>query len=176
MPQVVVADARAAMAPVAARFWGDPTAELRVAGITGTNGKTTTAFLLREVLEAAAVPVRACSAPSSRSSARSRRRSSARRPRRSTSRRTFRRMLEGGDRACAMEVSSHALALHRVDSVRFEVALFTNLTQDHLDFHGDMEDYFLSKRRLFAELAPGVAIGRTSTTPTAAASRRSSSA
>ncbi len=71
---------------------------------------------------------------------------------------TFRRMLEGGDRACAMEVSSHALALHRVDAVRFELALFTNLTQDHLDFHAEMEDYFLSKRRLFDELGPEAAV------------------
>src|SRR5262249_52794014 len=71
---------------------------------------------------------------------------------------TFRRMVEGGDRACAMEVSSHALALHRVDAVRFELAMFTNLTQDHLDFHADMEDYFASKRRLFADLAPEAAV------------------
>ena len=62
---------------------------------------------------------------------------------------TFRRMLDGGDRACAMEVSSHALALHRCDAIHFEVALFTNLTQDHLDFHADMEDYFHAKRMLF---------------------------
>ena len=66
---------------------------------------------------------------------------------------TFRRMLEGGDRACAMEVSSHALALHRADAIHFEVALFTNLTQDHLDFHADMEDYFDAKRLLF-EMGP----------------------
>ena len=70
---------------------------------------------------------------------------------------TFRRMLDGGDRACAMEVSSHALALHRCDAIHFDVALFTNLTQDHLDFHADMEDYFLAKRLLF-EMEPGVAI------------------
>ena len=70
---------------------------------------------------------------------------------------TFRRMLDGGDRACAMEVSSHALALHRADAIHFELALFTNLTQDHLDFHADMEDYFRSKRRLF-EMEPGTAV------------------
>jgi UDP-N-acetylmuramoyl-L-alanyl-D-glutamate--2,6-diaminopimelate ligase len=63
---------------------------------------------------------------------------------------TFRRMVDGGDRACVMEVSSHALALHRTDGIHFEVALFTNLTQDHLDFHADMGDYFQAKRRLFA--------------------------
>ena len=70
---------------------------------------------------------------------------------------TFRRMLDGGDRACAMEVSSHALALHRCDAVHFELALFTNLTQDHLDFHGNMEEYFRSKRMLF-EMGPGSAV------------------
>jgi UDP-N-acetylmuramoyl-L-alanyl-D-glutamate--2,6-diaminopimelate ligase len=70
---------------------------------------------------------------------------------------TFRRMLEAGDRACAMEVSSHALALHRADAIHFEVALFTNLTQDHLDFHADMEEYFGAKRLLF-EMGPGTSI------------------
>jgi UDP-N-acetylmuramoyl-L-alanyl-D-glutamate--2,6-diaminopimelate ligase len=157
VPQVVVADARAAMAPVAARFNGNPTGELRVAGITGTNGKTTTAFLLREVLEAAAIQsgllgtvkqvVGAVEEEVERTT-----------PESIDLQDTFSRMLEGGDRACAMEVSSHALALHRVDAVRFELALFTNLTQDHLDFHADMEDYFLSKRRLFAELGPEASV------------------
>jgi UDP-N-acetylmuramoyl-L-alanyl-D-glutamate--2,6-diaminopimelate ligase len=152
-PQVVVADARAAMAPIAARFEGDPTEELRVAGITGTNGKTTTAFLLREVLEAAAIQsgllgtvkqvVGAVEEEVERTT-----------PEAIDLQRNFRRMLQGGDRACVMEVSSHALVLHRVDAVRFEVALFTNLTQDHLDFHADMEDYFRSKRMLFDRLAP----------------------
>jgi UDP-N-acetylmuramoyl-L-alanyl-D-glutamate--2,6-diaminopimelate ligase len=66
-------------------------------------------------------------------------------------------MLDGGDRACVMEVSSHALALHRCDAIHFEAALFTNLTQDHLDFHGDMESYFLSKRLLF-EMGPGTSV------------------
>ena len=162
------------MAPIAARFHGDPTAELRVAGITGTNGKTTTAFLLREVLEAAAIQsgllgtvkqvVGAVEEEVERTT-----------PEAIDLQRTFRRMLEGGDRACAMEVSSHALALHRVDAVRFELALFTNLTQDHLDFHADMEDYFRSKRRLFADRRPKRR-SSTSTTPTAAAWPRSSSA
>src|SRR5262249_35852170 len=70
---------------------------------------------------------------------------------------TFRRMLEAGDRACAIEVSSHALALHRADAIHFELALFTNLTQDHLDFHADIEDYFQAKRLLF-EMAPRAAV------------------
>jgi UDP-N-acetylmuramoyl-L-alanyl-D-glutamate--2,6-diaminopimelate ligase len=147
--QVLVADARAMMAPVAARFWGDPTAELRVVGVTGTNGKTTTAFLLREILEAAGIQcgllgtvkqvVGGVEEEVERTT-----------PEAIDLQHSFRRMLDAGDRACAMEVSSHALALHRCDAVHFEVAVFTNLTQDHLDFHGDMEEYFLSKRLLFA--------------------------
>ena len=65
--------------------------------------------------------------------------------------RTFREMLDAGDVACAMEVSSHALELHRADAIHFAAAIFTNLTQDHLDFHGTMEEYFLAKRRLFED-------------------------
>ncbi len=154
--QVVVGDARAAMAPLAARFWGDPTGELRVVGVTGTNGKTTTAFLLREVLEAAGVQcgllgtVRQVVGGVEEEVERTT-------PEAIDLQATFRRMLEAGDRACAMEVSSHALALHRCDAIRFEVALFTNLTQDHLDFHGSMEEYFRSKRLLF-EMGPGTSI------------------
>jgi UDP-N-acetylmuramoyl-L-alanyl-D-glutamate--2,6-diaminopimelate ligase len=156
VPQIVAPDARAAMAPFAARFYDDPTSELKVAGITGTNGKTTTAFLLREVLESAGIRcgllgtvkqvVGGVEEEVERTT-----------PEALDLQRTFRRMLDGGDVACAMEVSSHALALHRADAIRFDVALFTNLTQDHLDFHADMEDYFRSKRRLF-EMGPGAAI------------------
>src|SRR5207237_9146821 len=72
--------------------------------------------------------------------------------------RTFREMLDAGDRACAMEVSSHALELRRADAIHFAAAIFTNLTQDHLDFHPTMEAYFAAKRRLFTELAPERAI------------------
>ena len=154
--QVVVPDARAAMAPLAARFWGDPTSELRVVGVTGTNGKTTSAFLIREVLEAAGIQcgllgtVRQVVGGIEEEVERTT-------PEAIDLQATFRRMLEAGDAACAMEVSSHALALHRTDAVRFEVALFTNLTQDHLDFHGSMEEYFRSKRLLF-EVEPTFSI------------------
>lgn len=154
--QVVVPDVRAAMAPLAARFWGTPADELNVVGITGTNGKTTTAFLVREILEAAGIGcgllgtvkqvVGGVEEEVERTT-----------PEAIDLQATLRRMLDSGDRACAMEVSSHALALHRCDAIRFEVALFTNLTQDHLDFHGDMEDYFRSKRALF-EMGPGISI------------------
>ena len=154
--QVVVPDVRAAMALVAARFNGDPTGELRVAGITGTNGKTTTAFLLRSILESVGTQcgllgtvkqvVGGVEEEVERTT-----------PEAIDLQATFRRMLDGGDRACTMEVSSHALVLHRADAIHFDVALFTNLTQDHLDFHADMEDYFASKRLLF-EMGPGTAI------------------
>jgi UDP-N-acetylmuramoyl-L-alanyl-D-glutamate--2,6-diaminopimelate ligase len=156
VPQVVVPDARAAMAPLAARFWGDPTAELRVVGVTGTNGKTTTAFLVREILEAAEVQcgllgtVKQVVGGVEEEVVRTT-------PEAIDLQATFRRMLDEGDEACAMEVSSHALALHRCDAIHFEVAVFTNLTQDHLDFHDDMEDYFQAKRLLF-EMSPKTSI------------------
>jgi len=154
--QVVVGDARAAMAPLASAFYGDPSGELRVVGVTGTNGKTTTAFLIRETLEAAGVrtgllgTVRQVVGGAGEEVERTT-------PEAIDLQETFRRMLDAGDEACVMEVSSHALALHRADSIHFEVALFTNLTQDHLDFHADMEDYFRAKRLLF-EMGPGTAI------------------
>jgi UDP-N-acetylmuramoyl-L-alanyl-D-glutamate--2,6-diaminopimelate ligase len=154
--QVVVEDARAAMAPFAARFWGDPTSELRVVGVTGTNGKTTTAFLIREVLEAAGIQcgmlgtVRQVVGGVEEGVERTT-------PEAIELQATFRRMLEAGDEACVMEVSSHALALHRADAIHFELALFTNLTQDHLDFHAGMEDYFAAKRLLF-EMGPKASI------------------
>ncbi len=155
-PQVVVPSARAAMAPFAAAFQGDPTAALKVVGVTGTNGKTTTAYLTREILEAAGIRtglmgtvkqvVGGEEEPVERTT-----------PEGIDLQATFRRMLEGGDEACAMEVSSHAMVLHRADAIHFDVALFTNLTQDHLDFHADMEDYFAAKRMLF-DADPGVRI------------------
>jgi UDP-N-acetylmuramoyl-L-alanyl-D-glutamate--2,6-diaminopimelate ligase len=156
VPQVVVPDSRAAMAPLAARFWGDPTAELRMVGITGTNGKTTTAFLVHEILQAADIycgllgTVKQIVGGVEREVVRTT-------PEAIELQATFRQMLEEGDEACAMEVSSHAMTLHRADAIHFEVVLFTNLTQDHLDFHGTMEEYFLAKRKLF-EAGPKTAI------------------
>jgi UDP-N-acetylmuramoyl-L-alanyl-D-glutamate--2,6-diaminopimelate ligase len=156
VPEVVVPSVRAAMGPAAARFWGDPTAQLDVVGITGTNGKTTTAFLVRALLEAAGRQcgllgtvtsfVGGVEQPVERTTAEA-----------IDLQRDFRAMLDGGDVACAMEVSSHALQLGRADAIRFAAAIFTNLTQDHLDFHTTMEDYFLAKRRLF-DADPRVAI------------------
>jgi UDP-N-acetylmuramoyl-L-alanyl-D-glutamate--2,6-diaminopimelate ligase len=149
VPQARVDDARAAMAPIAAAFNGDPTAELGVVGITGTNGKTTTAFLVRHLLESAGHrcgllgTVRQVVGGQVEEVVRTT-------PEAIDLQRTFDRMLESGDEYCAMEVSSHALVLHRADAIHFAVKVFTNLSQDHLDFHADMEDYFEAKRLLFS--------------------------
>ncbi|MGI8596878.1 MAG: UDP-N-acetylmuramoyl-L-alanyl-D-glutamate--2,6-diaminopimelate ligase [Thermoleophilaceae bacterium] len=155
VPEVVVPDARAAMGPAAARLFGDPTEDLRVVGITGTNGKTTTAFLVRALLERAGVRtgllgtvtsfVGGCEEPVERTT-----------PEAIDLQRLFRRMLDEGDEACVMEVSSHALELGRAEGIRFAARVFTNLTQDHLDFHPTMEDYFVAKRRLFD--GPGASV------------------
>jgi UDP-N-acetylmuramoyl-L-alanyl-D-glutamate--2,6-diaminopimelate ligase len=150
VPEVVVDDVRAAMGPAAARFYGDPTSELDAVGVTGTNGKTTTAFLVRHLLEAGGRQtgllgtvkrvVGGVEEEVERTT-----------PEAIDLQATFRRMVDGGDRACAMEVSSHALELGRVAGIRFACRIFTNLTQDHLDFHETMEAYFAAKRRLFEE-------------------------
>ena len=149
VPEVQVTDVRAAMATAAARFHGDPTASLPVVGVTGTNGKTTTAFLVRALLEAAG---RRCGLLGTVTSfvAGEERPTVRTTPEAIDLQRIFRDMLDGGDTACAMEISSHALELRRADAIHVAAAVFTNLTQDHLDFHPTMEDYFLAKRRLFA--------------------------
>ena len=152
VPELVVDDVRAAMGPAAARFYGDPTAQLQLVGITGTNGKTTTAFLVRHMFEAAG---RRCGLLGTvkRVVAGVEEEVERTTPEAIDLQHTFRRMVDGGDVACAMEVSSHALELGRVAGITFACRVFTNLTQDHLDFHETMEDYFLAKRRLFAGLA-----------------------
>ncbi|HNF83721.1 MAG TPA: UDP-N-acetylmuramoyl-L-alanyl-D-glutamate--2,6-diaminopimelate ligase [Solirubrobacterales bacterium] len=149
VPQLVVGDTRASMAPIAACFNGYPTRDMKLAGITGTNGKTTTAFLLRDILEYAGLPsglmgtVKQVVGGVEEEVVRTT-------PEAIDLQASFRRMLEAGDEACVMEVSSHAMVMHRADSIDFDLAVFTNLTQDHLDFHSDMEDYFQAKRLLFA--------------------------
>ncbi len=148
VPEVLVSSARAAQGPVAARFYGDPARELRVLGVTGTNGKTTTAYLMRALLQASGVQcgllgtVKSVIGGQDRPVARTT-------PEAIELQADLRAMLTAGDKACAMEVSSHALVLERVGAIPFAAAVFTNLTQDHLDFHPTMEDYFLAKRRLF---------------------------
>ena len=148
VPEVVVEDVRAAMAEIASRFHGDPTHRLRVVGITGTNGKTTTAFLVRSILEEAGEQTGLLGTVTSIVGGRSEpvERTT---PEAIDLQATFARMLDEGDSACVIEVSSHALELRRADGIHFAARAFTNLTQDHLDFHPTMEDYFLAKRMLF---------------------------
>jgi UDP-N-acetylmuramoyl-L-alanyl-D-glutamate--2,6-diaminopimelate ligase len=148
VPQVVVRDTRAAMAPAADVFFGEPTRELEVVGVTGTSGKTTTSFLLFAILAAAGRRPGLLGTVEARVGG-ERRGVVRTTPEAIDLQRVFREMLDAGDRSCAMEASSHASVLHRLDRVRFAVLIFTNLSQDHLDFHGDMESYFEAKRRLF---------------------------
>lgn len=153
VPQVLVADVRSAMAPAAAALHGDPTARLVTAGITGTNGKTTTAYLVRALLTAGGHPtgllgtvssvVGGVEEPTQRTT-----------PEAIDLQRSFATMLAAGDTHCVMEVSSHALELRRADAIHWAVVIWTNLTQDHLDFHADMDSYFAAKRRLL-EAAEG---------------------
>jgi UDP-N-acetylmuramoyl-L-alanyl-D-glutamate--2,6-diaminopimelate ligase len=148
VPQVVVADSRAAMAPAADLFFGEPTRELEVVGVTGTSGKTTTSFLLFAILAAAGRRPGLLGTVEARVGG-ERRGVMRTTPEAIDLQRLFREMLDAGDRSCVMEASSHASVLHRLDRVRFAVLVFTNLSQDHLDFHGDMASYFAAKRRIF---------------------------
>ena len=148
VPQVVVRDSRAAMAPAADVFFGEPTRELEVVGVTGTSGKTTTSHLLFAILAAAGRRPGLLGTVEARVGG-ERRGVVRTTPEAIDLQRLFREMLDAGDRSCAMEASSHASELHRLDRVRFAVLVFTNLSRDHLDFHGDMESYFEAKRRLF---------------------------
>jgi UDP-N-acetylmuramoyl-L-alanyl-D-glutamate--2,6-diaminopimelate ligase len=156
-PWIQVSDARLAMAALAAVFYGDPSRELVLVGVTGTNGKTTTTYLLASVFEAAGVMcgrigtigyrIGNHEADAARTT-----------PEAPDLQRLLREMVTRGAGAVVIEVSSHALALRRADYLRFAAGVFTNLTRDHLDFHRDMEDYFAVKRRLF-ELLPENAFG-----------------
>jgi UDP-N-acetylmuramoyl-L-alanyl-D-glutamate--2,6-diaminopimelate ligase len=148
VPQLVVRDSRAAMAAAADVFFGEPTSELEVVGVTGTSGKTTTSHLLFAILAAAGRRPGLLGTVEARVGG-ERRGVVRTTPEAIDLQRLFREMLDAGDRSCAMEASSHASVLHRLDRVRFAVLVFTNLSQDHLDFHGDMESYFEAKRRLF---------------------------
>ncbi|TMK78257.1 MAG: UDP-N-acetylmuramoyl-L-alanyl-D-glutamate--2,6-diaminopimelate ligase [Actinobacteria bacterium] len=150
VPQLVVADSRRAMATAAAEFFGHPTRELQVAGVTGTNGKTTTAYLLHSILDAAGRKPGLLGTIESRIGG-ERRPAIRTTPEAIDLQRTFRAMLDAGDLSCAMEATSHGSQLRRLDGLRFASLVFTNLTQDHLDLHGTMDAYFEAKRRLFVE-------------------------
>jgi UDP-N-acetylmuramoyl-L-alanyl-D-glutamate--2,6-diaminopimelate ligase len=155
VPQLVVPSVRAAMPLAAVEFFGDPTAELPVAAVTGTNGKTTTAYLLASILTAAGKQ------PGLLTNVERRvgddvREVGLNTPESIDLQRLFRQMLAAGNRVCVMEATSMASSKGRLEGTRFAVLVFTNLTQDHLDFHGTMEEYFESKRRLFAQAAQAV--------------------
>ncbi|SMC20950.1 UDP-N-acetylmuramoylalanyl-D-glutamate--2,6-diaminopimelate ligase [Desulfacinum hydrothermale DSM 13146] len=149
VPVVVVDDTRRAMAAVAAALYDHPASKLCLVGITGTNGKTTTAGLLESVLEAAGYRVGVIGTLGIRWAGRSEP-SPMTTPESADLQRILHAMHRDGITHVVMEVSSHALALHRVDGLAFDAAVFTNLSQDHLDFHGTLEEYFQAKRRLFA--------------------------
>ena len=148
--QVVVPDARRAMAQAAAVFFGDPSRQLEVAGVTGTNGKTTTTFLLHSILAAAGRRPGLLGTIESRIGG-ERRPAIRTTPEAIDLQRAFREMLEAGDRSCALEATSHGSELGRLEGVRFAALAFTNLGQEHLDFHGTLERYYAAKRRLFVE-------------------------
>jgi UDP-N-acetylmuramoyl-L-alanyl-D-glutamate--2,6-diaminopimelate ligase len=149
-PQLLVGSARRAMPPAAVAFFGDPSAELEVVGVTGTNGKTTTAFLLHAILEAAGRRPALLTNIERRVGGESRP-TGLNTPEAIDLQRLFREMLSAGDRSCVMEATSIASAQGRLEGTRFSVLLFTNLTQDHLDFHGTMGEYFAAKRALFEQ-------------------------
>jgi UDP-N-acetylmuramoyl-L-alanyl-D-glutamate--2,6-diaminopimelate ligase len=154
VPWIQATDGRMILPLLSAHAFGYPSRELTVVGITGTNGKTTTSYLVRAILERAGFPcgligtvqysmgAELFDAPRTT-------------PESLDLQRLLRHMVEGGSRACAMEVSSHALALRRVEFTTFAAAVFTNLTRDHLDYHGDMNQYFEAKQHLFELLPPG---------------------
>jgi UDP-N-acetylmuramoyl-L-alanyl-D-glutamate--2,6-diaminopimelate ligase len=158
VPQLVVPNVRAAMAVAADEFFGRPSERLQVAGVTGTSGKTTTAFLLYAILDAAGRRPGLLGTIERRIGD-ERRPASLNTPEAIDLQRTLREMLAAGHASCAMEATSHASEQHRLDRVRFAALVFTNLTQDHLDFHGTMERYFEAKRRLFDGAPAAVNIG-----------------
>jgi len=154
IPWAIVEDARLAMALLAATFYREPSGEMRVIGITGTNGKTTTAYLIASIFEAAAIRCGILGTVAYRVGPGDEgvREAARTTPEAPDLQALLREMVDRGCGACAMEVSSHALSLRRVDGMIFAAGVFTNLTRDHLDFHADMDDYFRAKRRLFEML------------------------
>ncbi|MDX1631519.1 MAG: UDP-N-acetylmuramoyl-L-alanyl-D-glutamate--2,6-diaminopimelate ligase [Thermoanaerobaculia bacterium] len=152
VPWIRADNPRSLLAPLAERVYGRPAEELFLIGVTGTNGKSTMVWLIQAVLEAAEIPCgrlgnmsysfRDLDLPAERTT-----------PEISDLHRLFRRIRDRGAEAVTLEVSSHALRMGRVQGLTFDIAVFTNLSQEHLDFHRDMEDYFAAKRSLFDQLA-----------------------
>lgn len=151
IPWIRVTDGRAAMAQMAAEFYGNPTLGLPLVGITGTNGKTTTTYLIESILAAAGMPAAVLGTISYRFGA-TQVEASHTTPESTELQAVFRQLADAGAQAFVMEVSSHALEQKRVDGCHFDVAVFSNLTRDHLDYHKTMESYLAAKLRLFSEL------------------------
>jgi UDP-N-acetylmuramoyl-L-alanyl-D-glutamate--2,6-diaminopimelate ligase len=157
--RIKVADTRRTMALASARFYNHPSQQLKVVGVTGTNGKTTTAFMVKAIMEQAGIATGLLGTvqyeigerviPASRTT-----------PESVEIQEMMSHMVRAGCGGVSMEVSSHALDLHRVDGVDFDVAIFTNLSQDHLDYHRSMEKYFEAKARLFSVLGTMQKAGR----------------
>ncbi len=149
--KILVPDSRLALAQIAANYYGHPSDALTVVGVTGTNGKTTTTHIIRSILERSgrktgligtiAYHTGAATVPATHTT-----------PESLELNALLRRMCTEGCTAAVMEVSSHSLALHRVEGLQFAAGVFTNLTQDHLDFHHTMDEYFQAKRKLFLGL------------------------
>lgn len=158
VPVFIVPDARQALARMAAEFYEHPSRELPVFGVTGTNGKTTTAYLVAAIFDRAGIQCGRIGTVSYRVGG-AEQAAPFTTPEAPGLQRLLRTMVDQGCGACVMEVSSHALALRRVEATRFAAAIFTNLTREHLDFHGDMSSYMDVKRGLFQMLpAGGVAV------------------
>ena len=151
VPMIQVADTRAALSLIAGNFYKRPASKLSIVGVTGTSGKTTTTKMIEAVFDAAGGPVGMVGTIEYRAGGE-----------RLTADRTtpdavilqqwFAKMVDAGVRHAVMEVSSHALALKRTFGVKFDAAVFTNLSQDHFDFHKDFEDYYAAKRLLFDQI------------------------
>src|SRR5947207_3720331 len=149
--KIKVADVREALARAAMSYYHHPSAKLRVIGVTGTNGKTTVSFMIKAILEAAGIKTGLIGTvryeigdrviPAQRTT-----------PESLEVQQLLAQMLRADCQACVMEVSSHALDQKRVLGIEFDVAIFTNLTRDHLDYHGTMENYFAAKQKLFSNL------------------------
>jgi UDP-N-acetylmuramoyl-L-alanyl-D-glutamate--2,6-diaminopimelate ligase len=153
VPQLVVEDTRAAMPSAAAAFFRHPTRELEVAGVTGTTGKTTTTFLLHSILDAAGRRPGLIGTVESRIGG-ERKPAVRTTPEAIDLQRAFRAMLDAGDRSAVLEATSHGSELGRLAGIRLAALAFTNLSEEHLDFHGTMERYYAAKRRLFVGPEP----------------------
>ncbi len=151
MPWIQVDDERLAMAVIAGNFYCRPTRDLHLIGVTGTNGKTTTTYIVESILGAAGKPIAVLGTIEYRGPGFDfvAERTTPEAP---DLEKLFRQTVDAGCRHVVMEVSSHAIEMKRVSGLQFEIAVFTNLTRDHLDFHGDMESYFQAKRKLFEGL------------------------